>query len=257
LSTHPTGRHRAPVRPTVPQTFVTSALSRSGQPAVRATAVLAASGGLLASLAVPASAAPMSDSSAQAAPSSADTVAVAAPTTELPVVAPSFGEVGFTGVAPAPPKPAPKPVSHPAPAPIATPGPTPRTSVSSSRGTSRPTLTVHVASATAGVLGIASGFAGVPYVWGGTTPQGFDCSGFTQYVFAKLGKSLPRTAEDQRQAVSRVSSPQPGDLVFFGSPAYHVGIYAGGGMMWDAPHTGAVVSKRAVWASSDISYGRP
>ncbi|GAA1256306.1 hypothetical protein GCM10009657_34570 [Oryzihumus leptocrescens] len=106
------------------------------------------------------------------------------------------------------------------------------------------------------VLAVAAQYAGVPYVWGGTTPSGFDCSGFTQYVFNKIGVSLPRTAEEQRAAVTRVSTPQPGDLVFFGSPAYHVGIYAGGGMMWDAPHSGAVVSKRAIWTSA-VTYGRP
>ncbi|MGN6635727.1 MAG: C40 family peptidase, partial [Oryzihumus sp.] len=106
-----------------------------------------------------------------------------------------------------------------------------------------------------GVLGIAAMYAGVPYEWGGTTPSGFDCSGFTQYVFSKIGISLPRTAEEQRMAATRVSNPQPGDLVFFGSPAHHVGIYAGGGMMWDAPHSGAVVSKRAIW-TSDVTYGR-
>lgn len=57
---------------------------------------------------------------------------------------------------------------------------------------------------------------------------GFDCSGFTQYVFGKVGISLPRTAEQQRQFVTPVSNPQPGDLVFFGAPACHLGIYAAG-----------------------------
>ena len=54
------------------------------------------------------------------------------------------------------------------------------------------------------------------YSYGGTSPAGFDCSGFTAYVFRQVGISLPRTAEQQRQAVTRVSNPQPGDLVFFG-----------------------------------------
>jgi cell wall-associated NlpC family hydrolase len=128
--------------------------------------------------------------------------------------------------------------------------------VAVSRSTERPALSINVAAPTAGVLGIAAQYAGVPYKYGGTSPQtGFDCSGYTQYVFAQLGKQLPRTAEDQRLAVTRVSTPQPGDLVFFGSPAYHVGIYAGGGMMWDAPHSGTVVGKRPVW-SSNVMYGR-
>jgi cell wall-associated NlpC family hydrolase len=95
------------------------------------------------------------------------------------------------------------------------------------------------------------------YSYGGTSPStGFDCSGFTQYVFSRVGISLPRTAEEQRSATTRVSNPQPGDLVFFGSPAYHVGIYAGNGMMWDSPRSGKAVALRSIW-SSNVTYGRP
>ena len=93
------------------------------------------------------------------------------------------------------------------------------------------------------VIGIAAQFLGVPYVWGGTSPNGFDCSGFTQYVFARAGVSLPRVASSQQgvgRAVSRADL-QPGDLVFFGSPAHHVGIYVGDGTMIHSPHTGSVV----------------
>jgi Cell wall-associated hydrolases (invasion-associated proteins) len=104
------------------------------------------------------------------------------------------------------------------------------------------------------VLGIAAGLAGVPYVYGGTTPSGFDCSGYTQYVFNRVGITLPRTAEEQRQATTRVSTPQVGDLVFFGSPAYHVGIYAGNGKMWDSPTTGKSVALRSIF--SGATYGR-
>jgi cell wall-associated NlpC family hydrolase len=106
-----------------------------------------------------------------------------------------------------------------------------------------------------GVLGIASSLAGIDYVYGGTSTAGFDCSGFTQYVFGKRGISLPRTAEAQRQAATPVSNPQPGDLVFVGAPAYHVGIYAGNGMMWDSPRTGKAVAKRSIWSSS-ATFGR-
>ena len=90
----------------------------------------------------------------------------------------------------------------------------------------------------------------------GSSPAGFDCSGFTMYVFGKAGISLPRTAAAQQAAVTPVSDPQPGDLVFFGSPAWHVGIYAGNGMMWDSPRTGSVVSKRPVFGGVS-GYGRP
>jgi cell wall-associated NlpC family hydrolase len=106
------------------------------------------------------------------------------------------------------------------------------------------------------VLGVAASLAGIYYVYGGTTTAGFDCSGYVQYVFAKVGVSLPRTAEQQRQAVQAVSDPRPGDLVFFGSPAYHVGIYAGNGMMWDSPQTGSAIALRSIW-SSNPTYGRP
>jgi len=105
------------------------------------------------------------------------------------------------------------------------------------------------------VIGIAASLAGIYYVYGGTTPAGFDCSGYTKYVFGRLGISLPRTAEAQRQATTRVSTPQVGDLVFFGAPAYHVGIYAGNGMMWDSPHSGQAVGRRSIFSSS-ATYGR-
>ncbi|WP_338749101.1 NlpC/P60 family protein [Janibacter alittae] len=108
---------------------------------------------------------------------------------------------------------------------------------------------------TSSVLATAASLVGTPYRYGGTTPSGFDCSGFTQYVFAKHGISLPRTAEQQRQATTRVSSPQPGDLVFFGAPAYHMGIYAGNGMMYDSGNSRVPVSKRAIW-TSNVTYGR-
>jgi len=93
------------------------------------------------------------------------------------------------------------------------------------------------------VIDIAMQFMGVPYVWGGASPSGFDCSGFTMYVFARAGASLPHSSRAQfgsGVAVSR-GSLEPGDLVFFGSPIHHVGIYVGGGNMIHAPHTGSSV----------------
>ncbi len=109
--------------------------------------------------------------------------------------------------------------------------------------------------ASSNVIEIAKQYIGVPYVYGGTTPSGFDCSGFTQYVFAKAGKSLPRTTTEQQAATTPVSSPQPGDLVFFGSPAWHMGIYVGDGMMIDAPRTGKSVSIRPIFDGVS-GYGR-
>lgn len=104
-----------------------------------------------------------------------------------------------------------------------------------------------------GVLGIASSLSGIPYSWGGTSPAGFDCSGFTQYVFRQAGISLPRTAGAQRAASRSVSNPQPGDLVFFGT--WHVGIFAGNGMMYDSPTSGQTTGLHRIWSSA-VSYGR-
>lgn len=103
---------------------------------------------------------------------------------------------------------------------------------------------------------VASQYIGVPYRYGGSTPSGFDCSGLTSHVYKKLGKNLPRTARAQQAHAKRVSNPQPGDLVFYGAPARHVGIYAGNGMMIDAPKPGHKVSKRAIYKPQLSGYGR-
>ena len=107
------------------------------------------------------------------------------------------------------------------------------------------------------VVTFAESFVGkVPYVYGGSTTAGFDCSGFTMYVYSHFGVSLPHNAAAQQAMCKDVSgSEQPGDLVFFGRPAYHVGIYVGGGSMVNAPHTGAMVSYGSVAGAS--GFGRP
>ena len=105
------------------------------------------------------------------------------------------------------------------------------------------------------IVSTARSLTGSPYRMGGTTPSGWDCSGFTSYVYRQHGVSLPRTAEAQRRAATKVSNPVPGDLVFFGYPAYHVGIYAGGGKMVDAGNPRVGTSYRSIW-SSNVSYGR-
>jgi peptidoglycan DL-endopeptidase CwlO len=107
------------------------------------------------------------------------------------------------------------------------------------------------------IVSEASQFLGVPYVWGGSTPSGFDCSGLTQYVFSQLGVALPRTAAEQEQVgtpVASLSEAQPGDLLFFepgqnGAPpgeAGHVAIYLGNDEMIAAPETGEDVQVQPV-----------
>ena len=93
-----------------------------------------------------------------------------------------------------------------------------------------------------GAVGIAMQYLGVPYVWGGASPSGFDCSGFVMYVYAQVGVSLPHYTGAQYAMGVPVSQSdlQPGDLVFFNGLG-HVGIYIGGGQMIHAPHTGDVV----------------
>ena len=96
------------------------------------------------------------------------------------------------------------------------------------------------------LLSYAEKFLGTPYRYGGSTPSGFDCSGFTTYVYRNaLGISLPRTSKEQSVTYSRVSSIsslQRGDLVFFGDGSVsHVGIYAGNGQFIHSPHTGSSV----------------
>jgi len=108
-----------------------------------------------------------------------------------------------------------------------------------------PEIEVPSSASSNAVIAYASKFLGTPYLWGGTTPSGFDCSGFTQYVYRHFGVSLGRTTKNQIKdgvAVSR-DKLQPGDLVFYGKNGIpsHMGIYIGNGKYIHAPQTGDVV----------------
>jgi len=95
---------------------------------------------------------------------------------------------------------------------------------------------------------------GRPYVYGDEGPSTFDCSGLMQYIFGKVGISLPRTAHEQQAWAKPVTSPSPGDLVFYGRPAHHVGLYIGAGKMINAPRPGEVVQVDSIGTAT--SYGR-
>lgn len=141
------------------------------------------------------------------------------------------------------------------------PGQTLTTSGGGSTTQAAPAATSSASSGTStgGVLAAASSLQGTPYVYGGTTPAGFDCSGFTSYAFAQAGKTIPRTSSAQAAAATPVpaGSQRPGDLVFFspGGSVSHVAIYAGNGMVWEAASSGTSVRYAPMW---DVprSYGR-
>lgn len=98
------------------------------------------------------------------------------------------------------------------------------------------------------MLSVAYAQIGKPYAWGGGGPGSFDCSGFTSYAYRSIGVSLPHSSRAQYAATERVSkgSLRPGDLVFFGSPIHHVGIYVGNGNMIDSSTYGRPVGVRSM-----------
>ena len=263
MTTRSSGRHRAPARAASPVLALAQSSGATGAVA-KTSAVIAVSSGLVASLGLQAHAAtpPATSATADAATSGLAAItqaasAVPASFVEGVAATPSFGDIGFTATAKPKPKPEPQPVvtlqrSQSTSS-------TQRVSRSSERAALPAPVSVKAgapgsAEFGAVVMAIAARYAGTPYRYGGTTPAGFDCSGFTQYVFSQVGVSLPRTSSAQRAATVRISRSEamPGDLVFFPG---HVGIYAGNGMMWDSPRTGESISQRAVYSSS-ATYGR-
>jgi cell wall-associated NlpC family hydrolase len=111
------------------------------------------------------------------------------------------------------------------------------------------------------IIGLAMSLQGVPYVFGGTSPGGFDCSGFVQYVFRNAGLNLPRMADEQYYAVNKVPVPREGDLVFFTtytSGVSHVGVYIGNDNFVHASSSrGITVSslKEDYWSARYVGAG--
>lgn len=108
------------------------------------------------------------------------------------------------------------------------------------------------------IAAYAKRYAGYRYVYGGTSPSGFDCSGFAQYVYAHFGLHIDRTSDEQYREFRHTSSPLPGDLVFFLSDgaSYHTGIYLGGGEMISAlsEQYGVKITPLS-WGGSHYAYG--
>ncbi len=114
-----------------------------------------------------------------------------------------------------------------------------------------PSRSASVSSKGQAVVDLAKKFLGTPYVYGGSSPSGFDCSGFVYYIYSQLGVKLNRVAADQMTNGSWVpkNALQPGDIVGFQNRSgyiNHVGIYAGNGMMIHAPQTGEVVKYTSI-----------
>jgi cell wall-associated NlpC family hydrolase len=137
-------------------------------------------------------------------------------------------------------------------APLAAPTPAP-TPASTGRGSGRGS------GGGAAALDAAYAQLGKPYVWGAAGPDSFDCSGLTQWAWARAGVALSHYTGSQWGEGVKVARSQlrPGDLVFFGPDLHHVGMYVGGGRMIDAPHTGAVIRVEPIWWDDYAGAIRP
>ncbi|GAA5518161.1 hypothetical protein Lsed01_00582 [Demequina sediminis] len=146
---------------------------------------------------------------------------------------------------PPPPEPEPEPVAE---APASSSSSSGATAVAKTQ-TVQPSANVQAAISGSAIIAEAAKYVGVPYVLGGSTPSGFDCTGFVSYVYRAFGISLPRSSGAYYNVGTRVSDPQPGDLIV--SPG-HVGIYAGPNLQIDSPRPGKTIQFRPIWQSNPI-----
>lgn len=131
---------------------------------------------------------------------------------------------------------------------------------STSSLSSAPVPSVAAASPNAQVAVVAAlSQVGQPYSWGAAGPDSYDCSGLTMWAWGQAGVSLPHNSGMQYSATPRVaqSDLQPGDLLFFGSPIHHVGMYIGNGQMVESPYTGSQVRVGSAIRSDYVGAGRP
>ncbi len=186
---------------------------------------------------------------------------VSAPTSGRPAAAAAAAQPGPVPARPTATNPAANPVrtdvaptSHPVASRPATSAAPPRTSNPPS-GTSNPP------SARGAALAVSTAKAqlGKPYLWAGAGPDSFDCSGLTMFAWRAAGVSLPHSSAAQYSSLPHVSANalQPGDLLFFGSPIHHVGLYVGGGQMIEAAHTGTNVRYASISRSDFVGAARP
>lgn len=255
------GRHRSSGYN--PLSEISGIVARAGEHGARASAVLAASGGLVAAFAMPAQAAPVTTRTATA--TSASTLstakgastkvaaakvkaAVVAPKVTAPVATESFGLAGVKAVA----KPKPRPVVVQSRVIVSS----TRATQAVSRSAGRTAVAAPAAAAapaprasSSAVVNAARALIGVPYVWGGESMGGVDCSGMVLLAHRAVGVSLPHSSSAQANMTTRVSNPVPGDLVFWGYPAWHVAIYSGNGMSVEASTRQGRVVERPLWGS--------
>lgn len=278
MATKKHGRRAAETRVKTPLTELTDALGANYGVVGRRAAVVAAAGGLVVTATLPAMG--QGEDEAAAVTAEADN----APTTDFvnqaKTVIPEQGEdsddadvVGAASVSNVTAKKAPEPEPEPEPAPVESNSGSSDSESSDSGSSDSDSGSSDSESSDSGdsseggdaapsdgskaeqVISIAKQYTGVPYVFGGTTTSGWDCSGYTSFVFNKVGVNLPRNSGGQAAAGQTVSPSEakPGDLVY--KPG-HVGIYAGNGMMYDAGSSSSGTSYRSHSWMGSVTYIR-